>query len=70
MNSFFTKTLLKWNKSENRREMPWKGEKNPYLIWLSEIILQQTRTEQGMPYFLAFKKKYSTVYKLAAANED
>jgi A/G-specific adenine glycosylase len=50
--------------------MPWKGEKNPYLIWLSEIILQQTRTEQGMPYFLAFKKKYSTVHKLAAANED
>ncbi len=70
MNSFFTKTLLKWNKSENRREMPWKGEKNPYLIWLSEIILQQTRTEQGMPYFMAFKKKYSTVHKLAAANED
>ena len=70
MNRFFTRALLKWNESENSREMPWKGEKNPYLIWLSEIILQQTRTEQGMPYFLAFKKRYPTVQLLAAAPED
>ncbi|MBK7147621.1 MAG: A/G-specific adenine glycosylase [Bacteroidetes bacterium] len=70
MNRFFTRALLKWNESENNREIPWKGEKNPYLIWLSEIILQQTRTEQGMPYFLAFKKRYPTVHQLAAAPED
>ena len=39
----FTKNLLKWHKNENSRTMPWKGEKDPYKIWLSEIILQQTR---------------------------
>ncbi len=50
--------------------MPWKGEKNPYFIWLSEIILQQTRVEQGLPYFISFKKKYPTVKHLALANED
>jgi len=50
--------------------MPWKGEKNPYLIWLSEIILQQTRVEQGLPYFLNFKQKYPTIKHLADAPED
>ena len=44
----FTKKLLAWNKSKNTRQMPWKGEKDPYKIWLSEIILQQTRVEQGI----------------------
>ena len=66
----FAPLLLKWNQKSNKRVMPWKGEKNPYLIWLSEIILQQTRVEQGMPYFLNFKKNYPTVAKLALANED
>jgi len=50
--------------------MPWKGEKNPYWIWLSEIILQQTRVEQGLPYFLKFKENYPTVHELANAPED
>lgn len=50
--------------------MPWKGEKDPYLVWLSEIILQQTRVEQGLPYFERFKKTYPTVRKLADAPED
>jgi A/G-specific adenine glycosylase len=39
----FSKLLLRWNSKENNRQMPWKGEKDPYKIWLSEIILQQTR---------------------------
>lgn len=50
--------------------MPWKGEKDPYLIWLSEIILQQTRVEQGLEYFLNFKKKYPAVKHLAEAPAD
>lgn len=66
----FAALLLQWNEEENRREMPWKGEKNPYYIWLSEIILQQTRVEQGLPYFLRFKEKYPTVKHLAQAQED
>ncbi len=54
----------------NHRPLPWKGEKDPYLIWLSEIILQQTRAEQGLPYFEKFKKRYPTVNELANASED
>lgn len=66
----FTQNLLHWNRAVNKRKMPWKGEKNPYYIWLSEIILQQTRVEQGWTYYLKFKKKYPTIEKLAAAPED
>lgn len=65
----FTGKLLKWF-GQNHRPMPWKGEKNPYLIWLSEIILQQTRVEQGLPYFLKFKETFPTVQQLADAPED
>ena len=50
--------------------MPWKGEKNPYKIWLSEIILQQTRVEQGLPYYNNFIKKFPTIKQLALADED
>ncbi len=49
--------------------MPWKGEKDPYKIWLSEIILQQTRVEQGMAYYNRFIKTYPTINKLAEASE-
>lgn len=50
--------------------MPWKGEKNPYFIWLSEIILQQTRVQQGLPYYNRFTEKYPNVGALAAADDD
>ncbi len=50
--------------------MPWKGERNPYLIWLSEVILQQTRVEQGLPYFESFRRHFPTVQQLADADED
>lgn len=66
---FFTATLLKWFASHHR-PMPWKGEQNPYLIWLSEIILQQTRVEQGLPYFEKFKAAYPKIEDLADAPED
>jgi len=65
--NFFTKDLLRWNKYDNDRVMPWKYEKDPYKIWLSEIILQQTRVEQGLAYYYKFVKKYPTIKKLAAA---
>ncbi len=65
----FTQLLLSWYHPEIR-PLPWKGEQNPYYIWLSEIILQQTRVEQGLPYFQRFKKAYPTVADLAAAPED
>ncbi|MGN6292185.1 MAG: A/G-specific adenine glycosylase [Chitinophagaceae bacterium] len=65
-NSFST-LLLKWNKEENRRKMPWKGEKDPYRIWLSEIILQQTRVEQGLDYYHRFIERFPAISDLAAA---
>jgi len=65
----FTSLLLNWFQ-QNDRPLPWKGEKNPYLIWLSEIILQQTRVEQGLPYFERFRTQYPTIIDLANAPED
>jgi len=67
---FFTEKLLDWNREVNTRNMPWKGEKDPYRIWLSEIILQQTRVEQGWPYYERFIQHYPTVEKLATAPEE
>jgi A/G-specific adenine glycosylase len=64
---YFQQTLLRWHRKENRRELPWKEEKDVYRIWLSEIILQQTRVEQGRGYYERFLKAYPTVQQLAAA---
>ena len=66
---FFVNYLLKWNLQDNKREMPWKGEKDPYKIWLSEIILQQTRVEQGLQYYNSFIQSFSTIHQLANASE-
>lgn len=66
----FANTLLRWNKLDNTRQMPWKGEKDPYKVWLSEIILQQTRVEQGLAYYNAFIKQFSNINKLAAAPDE
>lgn len=65
----FTKILLQWNSTVNDRPMPWKGEKDPYKIWLSEIILQQTRVEQGWDYYNRFVAAFPDVGRLAAAPE-
>lgn len=67
--SAFTKLLLQWNELENQRQMPWKGEKDPYKIWLSEVILQQTRVEQGWAYYNRFIQQYHTIHDLANAPE-
>ncbi|MEX0594892.1 MAG: A/G-specific adenine glycosylase, partial [Candidatus Paceibacterota bacterium] len=66
----FTSTLLNWHQNSNSRTMPWKGEKDPYKVWLSEIILQQTRVEQGLAYYNNFVSAYPKVNDLAAAPED
>ena len=65
----FTKTIVEWYK-ENKRELPWRESADPYLIWISEIILQQTRVAQGYDYFLRFIKRFPDVRTLAAAEED
>ncbi|ULQ51249.1 A/G-specific adenine glycosylase [Flavihumibacter fluvii] len=66
----FTNMLLEWNKTGNNRQMPWKGEKDPYRIWLSEIILQQTRVEQGLAYYHRFIDSFPTITDLALASDE
>jgi A/G-specific adenine glycosylase len=65
----FTRKLLLWNKRANTRAMPWKGEKDPYKIWLSEIILQQTRVEQGWAYYEKFIAAFPDIHHLAKAED-
>lgn len=69
MNASFTAALLKWFASAGR-ELPWRGISDPYGIWVSEIILQQTRIDQGTDYWLRFMERFPTVEALAAASED
>lgn len=67
---WFSKALLKWNNQVNDRQMPWKGIQDPYKIWLSEIILQQTRVEQGLEYYNRFIKRFPTVHDLAQTKDN
>jgi A/G-specific adenine glycosylase len=64
----FTSNITEWYK-QSKRSLPWRETKDPYLIWLSEIILQQTRVIQGLPYYRQFVEKYPTVFDLARASE-
>ncbi|MEO6868269.1 MAG: A/G-specific adenine glycosylase [Ginsengibacter sp.] len=70
IDEFFTNTLMQWHNRFNNRQMPWKGEKDPYKIWLSEIILQQTRVEQGLAYFEKFISTFPSIHDLAAAPDE
>ena len=65
----FTSSLLKWF-DQNGRDLPWRQTRDAYAVWLSEIILQQTRIEQGRPYWERFMRRWPTVEALAAATED
>ena len=62
-------TLINWY-TENRRDLPWRNNPTPYQVWLSEVILQQTRVNQGMDYYLRFVEKWPTVSELARASEE
>lgn len=64
----FKNKLINWY-SNNKRELPWRETSNPYNIWLSEIILQQTQVKQGLPYYEEFVTQYPTVFDLAEASE-
>jgi len=65
----FSKIILLWY-SENKRSLPWRNTTDPYRIWLSEIMLQQTRVAQGTPYYIKFIEEFPTVYDLADASEE
>ena len=64
----FSTKLIDWY-GKNKRDLPWRNEQNPYKIWLSEIILQQTRVVQGLPYYNRFIQLFPTVQDLAQADE-
>jgi A/G-specific adenine glycosylase len=65
----FQTEIIKWYKI-NKRDLPWRGTTDPYIIWLSEIILQQTRVNQGLPYFNKFLENFPTVKTFASATEN
>lgn len=65
----FSAQLLNWY-SLNQRNLPWRHTSDPYKIWLSEIILQQTKISQGLSYYLKFIEHYPTIHRLAQANEE
>ncbi|WP_421806536.1 A/G-specific adenine glycosylase [Flagellimonas sp.] len=65
----FAPKILNWYR-EHQRDLPWRQTRDPYRVWLSEIILQQTRVAQGMPYYLSFVETFPTVYDLAEAPEE
>lgn len=65
----FSNSLVDWY-LQNKRDLPWRKTQNPYYIWLSEIMLQQTRVAQGLPYYLAFVDAFQTVHDLANAHEE
>lgn len=67
---FFSNKLLHWYDNAEKRDLPWKKNADPYHIWLSEIMLQQTRVEQGTPYFIKFTATYPNITELANASED
>lgn len=67
--NFIQDTLINWYE-ENHRDLPWRNNPSPYEVWISEVILQQTRVNQGMDYFLHFTKKWPTVNNLAQASEE
>ncbi len=69
MNRAFSETLIAWY-LRNKRSLPWRDTQDPYRIWVSEIILQQTRVVQGYDYFLRFMERFPTVDHLALADED
>ena len=65
----FRRALMSWYRDQ-ARDLSWRGTQDPYAIWVSEIVLQQTRVDQGTPYIERFLKKFPTVFDLAKAKED
>ena len=68
-NRYFSDKVVEWYKV-NKRDLPWRDTQDPYKVWLSEIILQQTRVKQGLPYYFKFLERFPTVEALASASEQ
>jgi len=68
--SKFASALVRWQKRHGRRDLPWQGTRDPYRIWLSEVMLQQTQVSAVIPYYERFLRRFPTMAALAAASED
>src|SRR5207248_7145030 len=66
----FARKLIDWQRAHGRHDLPWQGTRDPYRIWLSEVMLQQTQVSTVIPYYRRFIQKYPTARALAAASED
>ena len=66
----FAQKLIAWQRRHGRRGLPWQGARDPYRVWLSEVMLQQTQVAAVIPYYLRFLDAYPTIEALAAAQED
>src|SRR5690606_9527908 len=65
----FSRDIVQWYYA-HKRDLPWRQTQDPYIIWLSEVILQQTRVDQGLPYFYRFVERFPTVRSFGEASED
>jgi A/G-specific adenine glycosylase len=68
--SRFASALIAWQRRHGRRNLPWQGTRDPYRIWLSEVMLQQTQVATVIPYYERFLKKYPSATALAAARRS
>src|SRR5215207_549410 len=66
----FADHVISWQRRHGRRGLPWQGTRDPYRIWLSEVMLQQTQVGTVIPYYARFLQKYPTVEALASASQD
>jgi A/G-specific adenine glycosylase len=68
--SDFAQAIIRWQRSHGRNDLPWQGTRDPYAIWLSEVMLQQTQVATVVPYYLRFRERFPDLGSLAAADED
>ena len=66
----FAQTLIAWQRRHGRRGLPWQGTRDAYRVWLSEVMLQQTRVETVIPYYGRFLERFPDVHALAAATQE
>src|SRR5678816_4173458 len=66
----FAEKLVAWQRRQGRHDLPWQGTRDPYRIWLSEVMLQQTQVAAVIPYYERFLKKYPSVESLAQASQE
>jgi A/G-specific adenine glycosylase len=66
----FARTVIRWQRSHGRNDLPWQGTRDPYAIWLAEVMLQQTQVATVVPYYQRFRARFPDIASLAAADED